>query len=108
MAGEDSGPKKLVQAEEMNIPVLSEDDLLDLIREKSGIKPLKAKTETKVKEEKKSPIKQATKSPAKSDDRKHETKTDSNRAKNESPKKLSDPKHIDESGKHSLLNHLIF
>uniref|UniRef100_A0A2M4AG53 Replication factor C subunit 1 n=1 Tax=Anopheles triannulatus TaxID=58253 RepID=A0A2M4AG53_9DIPT len=34
--GEDCGPKKLSQAEDLGIPTLSEDALFDLIREKSG------------------------------------------------------------------------
>ncbi|XP_073821314.1 germ line transcription factor 1 [Musca autumnalis] len=38
IAGEDSGPKKLAQAEEFNVKIISEDDFLNLIREKSGIK----------------------------------------------------------------------
>ncbi|KAH8318009.1 hypothetical protein KR074_000152, partial [Drosophila pseudoananassae] len=51
VVGEEAGPKKLAVAEELNIPILSEDGLFDLIREKSGIsKP--------VKEEKKSPKKE--------------------------------------------------
>ncbi|XP_002095995.3 replication factor C subunit 1 [Drosophila yakuba] len=49
--GEEAGPKKLAVAEELNIPILSEDGLFDLIREKSGM----AK---QVKEEKKSPKKE--------------------------------------------------
>ncbi|EDV47831.1 replication factor C subunit 1 [Drosophila erecta] len=48
VVGEEAGPKKLAVAEELNIPILSEDGLFDLIREKSGM----AK---QVKEEKKSP-----------------------------------------------------
>nr|NP_524229.1 germ line transcription factor 1, isoform A [Drosophila melanogaster]P35600.2 RecName: Full=Replication factor C subunit 1; AltName: Full=Activator 1 140 kDa subunit; AltName: Full=Activator 1 subunit 1; AltName: Full=Germline transcription factor 1; AltName: Full=Replication factor C large subunit [Drosophila melanogaster]AAB58311.1 replication factor C large subunit [Drosophila melanogaster]AAF52082.1 germ line transcription factor 1, isoform A [Drosophila melanogaster]AAO39621.1 GH06471p  len=51
VVGEEAGPKKLAVAEELNIPILSEDGLFDLIREKSGI----AK---QVKEEKKSPKKE--------------------------------------------------
>ncbi|XP_017044283.1 replication factor C subunit 1 [Drosophila ficusphila] len=48
VVGEEAGPKKLAVAEELNIPVLSEDGLFDLIREKSG-------QNKQVKEEKKSP-----------------------------------------------------
>ncbi|EDX11662.1 GD19753 [Drosophila simulans] len=48
VVGEEAGPKKLAMADELNIPILSEDGLFDLIREKSGIAKL-------VKEEKKSP-----------------------------------------------------
>ncbi|XP_011182495.1 replication factor C subunit 1 [Zeugodacus cucurbitae] len=36
VVGEEAGPKKLVQAEEFGINVISEDGLFDLIREKSG------------------------------------------------------------------------
>lgn len=46
VVGEDAGPKKLVQAEEHNVTILSEDGLFDLIREKSG------ETKPKVKDEK--------------------------------------------------------
>lgn len=42
VAGEEAGPKKLAVAEELHIPILSEDGLFDLIREKSGLsKPVK-------------------------------------------------------------------
>ncbi|XP_075145168.1 replication factor C subunit 1-like [Haematobia irritans] len=37
IVGEDSGPKKLAQAEEFHVKVISEDDFLNLIREKSGM-----------------------------------------------------------------------
>ncbi|XP_058058148.1 replication factor C subunit 1 [Anopheles bellator] len=36
VVGDDCGPKKLAQAEDLRIPTLSEDALFDLIREKSG------------------------------------------------------------------------
>ncbi|KAM7364266.1 germ line transcription factor 1 [Cochliomyia hominivorax] len=38
IVGEDSGPKKLAQAEEFGVKMISEDDFLNLIREKSGLK----------------------------------------------------------------------
>ncbi|KAH8243250.1 hypothetical protein KR032_005944, partial [Drosophila birchii] len=42
VVGEEAGPKKLAVAEELSIPILSEDGLFDLIREKSGLsKPVK-------------------------------------------------------------------
>lgn len=41
VAGEESGPAKLAKAEDLNIPILNEDDLLDLIRSKSGLPSLK-------------------------------------------------------------------
>lgn len=37
IAGEDSGPKKLAQADEFNVKIISEDDFFNLIRKKSGI-----------------------------------------------------------------------
>lgn len=49
--GDDSGPAKMAKAEQMGIAILSEDELLDLIREKSGL-PTKAKKIT-------SPVKEA-------------------------------------------------
>uniref|UniRef100_A0A182NQL7 Replication factor C subunit 1 n=1 Tax=Anopheles dirus TaxID=7168 RepID=A0A182NQL7_9DIPT len=41
VVGEDAGPKKIAQAEDLGIQTISEDGLLDLIREKSGQKTLK-------------------------------------------------------------------
>uniref|UniRef100_A0A182QRJ2 Replication factor C subunit 1 n=1 Tax=Anopheles farauti TaxID=69004 RepID=A0A182QRJ2_9DIPT len=41
VVGEDAGPKKIAQAEDLGIKTLSEDGLLDLIREKSGQAPAK-------------------------------------------------------------------
>uniref|UniRef100_A0A182VVU8 Replication factor C subunit 1 n=1 Tax=Anopheles minimus TaxID=112268 RepID=A0A182VVU8_9DIPT len=41
VVGDDAGPKKVAQAEDLGIETLSEDALLDLIRVKSGQKPLK-------------------------------------------------------------------
>lgn len=60
VAGEEAGPAKLAKAQEKNIPILSEDDLLDLIRVKSGIKPL---NESKAAETTTSPKKEAKASP---------------------------------------------
>lgn len=67
VAGEESGPAKLAKAEDFRTTVLSEDGLLDLIREKSGIpiekkisgKPKETEAKaSKIKEEKKeSPVK---------------------------------------------------
>lgn len=67
VAGEESGPAKTAKAEDMNIPIISEDDLLDLIREKSGMATKnKQKTETKEVEVKKEPdVKKEKKSPQK-------------------------------------------
>ncbi|XP_034661870.1 replication factor C subunit 1 isoform X2 [Drosophila subobscura] len=53
VVGEEAGPKKLATAEDLNIPILSEDGLFDLIREKSGQGKKK-----QVKEEVKSPQKE--------------------------------------------------
>lgn len=79
VAGEESGPAKLAKAEDMNIPVISEDDLLDLIREKSGLPTLKKK---KVKEEMKSPQKEE----------KQPTKEVKKEKRNHSPTKHESPK----------------
>lgn len=38
LVGDDAGPSKLAKADEMNIKQVSEDELLDMIREKSGLK----------------------------------------------------------------------
>lgn len=73
VAGEESGPAKIAKAEDANIPVISEDELLDLIREKSGQPPMKKKkpaaaAEAKLspKKEKASPVKtKRTESPVK-------------------------------------------
>lgn len=51
VAGEESGPAKLAKAEDMKIPIITEDDLLDLIREKSGL-PTRQKKKMDVKKEK--------------------------------------------------------
>lgn len=47
VAGEESGPVKLAKAEENGTIILSEDDLLDLIRTKSGMPPLQKKNAVK-------------------------------------------------------------
>lgn len=62
VAGEESGPAKLAKAEDMKIPIITEDDLLDLIREKSGL-PTRQKKKVDVKKEKEadSPAKKADK-----------------------------------------------
>jgi BRCT domain type II-containing protein len=44
--GEDPGPAKLAKAETYNIPSISEDELLDLILEKSGMEPKYCKKNT--------------------------------------------------------------
>lgn len=81
VTGEDSGPAKLAKAESMGIAILSEDELLDLIREKSGL-PTKSKKnkspakevrvekkikseEVKVKKEKHESVEKKIESPAK-------------------------------------------
>lgn len=89
VAGEESGPAKLQKAEDLGVTILSEDDLFDLIREKSGLPTLKQKS--KVKEEVKSPIKQQKKS---------EKRTHSP-AKHDTPTKVKveDKKNIKDDGK---------
>lgn len=61
VVGEEAGPAKLAKAEDLGTIVLSEDGLLDLIREKSGLPlksaPKKAESPVKVKKEKDSPAK---------------------------------------------------
>uniref|UniRef100_A0A182K0H6 Replication factor C subunit 1 n=1 Tax=Anopheles christyi TaxID=43041 RepID=A0A182K0H6_9DIPT len=47
VVGDDAGPKKIAQAEDLGIVTLNEDELLDLIRVKSGEKPLKKSSSTK-------------------------------------------------------------
>lgn len=86
VAGEDSGPAKLAKAEEMNIPILSEDDLLDLIREKSGMPTLKKK----VKEEVKSPQKEK----KASKEEKHAPKEDKIQKRTHSPAQKDSPKKV--------------
>ncbi|XP_062561674.1 replication factor C subunit 1 [Armigeres subalbatus] len=57
VVGDDAGPSKLAKAEELGIPQISEDELLDLIREKSGL-PKKGNTNgssSSLKEEKSKP-----------------------------------------------------
>lgn len=78
VAGDEAGPAKLAKAQNMNIPVLSEDDLLDLIRVKSGMPPLNpesqvAETTTSPKKEAKTSPKdkKASKSSHKHDERAH-------------------------------------
>ncbi|CAD6991829.1 unnamed protein product [Ceratitis capitata] len=66
IVGEEAGPKKLVQAEEFGVHVLSEDGLLDLIREKSGDLPKKG-----VKEEKGNELIAVSKSPNKKKNKNH-------------------------------------
>uniref|UniRef100_A0A1Q3EZW3 Replication factor C subunit 1 n=1 Tax=Culex tarsalis TaxID=7177 RepID=A0A1Q3EZW3_CULTA len=56
VVGDDAGPSKLAKADELGIPQISEDQLFDLIRERSGL-PVKVKAESKpekpkIKEEK--------------------------------------------------------
>lgn len=89
VAGEESGPAKLQKAEDLGVTILSEDDLFDLIREKSGLPTLKQKS--KVKEEVKSPIKQQKKSEKRTHSPvKHDTPT---------KVKVEDKKNIKADGK---------
>ena len=46
IAGEDSGPKKLAQADEFGVKVINEDGFFNLIREKSGMKKDNDQAET--------------------------------------------------------------
>lgn len=78
VSGEESGPAKMAKAEDLGLKILSEDDLLNLIREKSGLplvtpKPAKKdskgksddeeKDERKIKKEKDSPVKKIKRGP---------------------------------------------
>lgn len=83
VAGDESGPSKLAKAEELNVTILSEDDLLDLIREKSGIPTLKKKSD----DQKDSP--------------KHEKQSKTpTKADNKSHKKVENEKRIQSPAKH--------
>uniref|UniRef100_A0A182YBF6 Replication factor C subunit 1 n=1 Tax=Anopheles stephensi TaxID=30069 RepID=A0A182YBF6_ANOST len=73
VVGEDAGPKKIAQAEDLGIVTLSEDALLDLIREKSGQKPLKKDSAGK---------------------RSEETQSSSSNKRKESPKEEKETKKI--------------
>lgn len=92
VVGEEAGPKKLAQAEELNITILSEDGLFDLIREKSG------ETKPKVKEEKKESempkIKKEVKEEksSSSSSSKHTLKPESKKESSVSPKIKKEPK----------------
>lgn len=63
VVGEECGPAKMAKAEDLGTTILSEDGLLDLIREKSGIpvkkaaKKVDSPSPVKVKKEKESPAK---------------------------------------------------
>ncbi|XP_030374533.1 replication factor C subunit 1 [Scaptodrosophila lebanonensis] len=52
VVGEEAGPKKLAQADEFNVTVLSEDGLFDLIRERSGLTNGSKNGEKSIKKEK--------------------------------------------------------
>lgn len=62
VAGDEAGPAKIAKAEENGTKVISEDDLLDLIRINSGMAPIHKKVKNeddkKIKKEKESPMKQ--------------------------------------------------
>lgn len=95
VAGEESGPAKLAKADDLGTPIINEDGLLDLIREKSDIPVLKkAKKEKEADEEnerkarKESPakkIKQETKPSPRKKEVKQESKVkEANGVKHES------------------------
>nr|XP_016926450.2 replication factor C subunit 1 [Drosophila suzukii] len=90
VVGEEAGPKKLAVAEELNIPILSEDGLFDLIREKSGLSK-------QVKEEKKSPkAEQSSKEREKNEVKassKSKVKEEKEDTKSRSSEKHDAPKH---------------
>lgn len=92
--GEESGPAKIAKAEDANIPVIDEDGLLDLIREKSGLPTLSKKT-VEVKAEKVTPKKEKTESPAKS----KRTQSPVKSKRTESPVKQKTPEKPKSLGK---------
>ncbi|XP_034486771.1 replication factor C subunit 1 [Drosophila innubila] len=87
VVGEEAGPKKLAQAEEHNVTILSEDGLFDLIRERSGEK--KESPKVKKEEEEKSSITKVKKErnqediPRSSSSSKQEEKSHSSKVKQE-------------------------
>ncbi|XP_055642071.1 replication factor C subunit 1 [Toxorhynchites rutilus septentrionalis] len=86
VVGADAGPSKIGKAEELGIPQISEDELLDLIRERSGIPKKGSKSSSsptekiKIKEEK---------SPSK--EKKHKNAAESTSKKRTPEKKKSEP-----------------
>ncbi|XP_021704728.1 replication factor C subunit 1 [Aedes aegypti] len=92
VVGEDAGPSKLAKADELGIPQISEDDLLDLIREKSGL-PKKGSGSSGAKEEKVKPKEE--KSPSKEKKRKTTEHDSEARKKKTTPenKRTPDKKH---------------
>lgn len=93
VAGEESGPAKLAKAEDMKIPIITEDDLLDLIREKSGL-PTRQKKKVDVKKEKEaySPVKEADKHSTNEHEVKKEKPSPSPKEHQSQAKKLSEEK----------------
>lgn len=89
VAGADSGPAKLAKAEDLNIPVLSEDDLLDLIRIKSDQPPLNPNS--KVAGNVVSPNKHTKKSPT---DKKADKNSSERCKRADSPVRNETPKEI--------------
>lgn len=109
VAGEESGPAKLAKAEDMNIPIINEDDLLDLIREKSGL-PTRRKKKVDVKKVKEadSPAKKADKHST-TDNKVKKEKTSPSPKKHQSPgKKAADEKEpeTNANGRNELFNSL--
>ncbi|XP_017010011.2 replication factor C subunit 1 [Drosophila takahashii] len=103
VVGEEAGPKKLAVAEELNIPILSEDGLFDLIREKSGLsKPVKEekkspKEEHSSKEREKKEAKASSKSKVKEEKEDTKPKSSERKVKEEpSSSKVKKEKHDDE------------
>lgn len=91
VVGEDAGPSKLAKAEELGIPQISEDDLLDLIREKSGL-PKKGGSSNGSKEEKvKSKETKSPSSDSKEKKRKHADKEPDVKKKKATPEKKRTP-----------------
>ncbi|KAL7729025.1 hypothetical protein ACLKA6_019858 [Drosophila palustris] len=103
VVGEEAGPKKLAQAEEHNVTILSEDGLFDLIREKSGEKKESPKVKqedqqkssiTKVKKERKEEDTSMSSSSSRKEEKSHNLKVKEERKEKEpsvSPKVKKEP-----------------
>lgn len=94
VVGEEAGPKKLAQAEEHNITILSEDGLFDLIREKSGETKPKVEENIKVRKESELPKikKEVTEEKSSSCSSKHTLKPEPKKESSVSPKIKKEPK----------------
>ncbi|XP_017031219.1 replication factor C subunit 1 [Drosophila kikkawai] len=93
VVGEEAGPKKLAVAEELNIPILSEDGLFDLIREKSGLSKSVKEEKLSPKEQQKATSKEKVKTEEKSAVRKSKVKEEKEETKPRVKEEKSATKH---------------